>query len=76
MTPELTQICDINAKEQLDFRPYLNEDPVTVVTTDSMQKCCEFFRKMHLRVLLVLDPSNGQLAGVITRQDLFKWLDL
>ena len=76
MTPELTQICDKNAKEQVDFRPYINENPVTVFTTDSMLKCCEFFRKMHLRFLLVLEPTDGSLAGVICRQDLFKWLDL
>ena len=62
--------------EQIDFRPYCNDNPMTVVTTDSINKCCELFRKMHLRHLTVINPRSGVVEGIITRQDLFTWLDL
>ena len=60
----------------IDFRPYIIENPYTVVTTDYLQKCLDLFRKMHLRHLIVLHPADGQIKGILTRQDLFKWLDL
>jgi hypothetical protein len=53
--------------EKIDFRPYSNDNPMTVVTTDSMQKCCELFRKMHLRHLTVIHPGTGKVEGMITR---------
>jgi CBS domain-containing protein len=60
----------------VDFRPYSNEDPMTVVPTNTMLKCCELFRKMHLRHLPVIDRFSGKVVGMITRQDLFMWMDL
>jgi hypothetical protein len=65
ITPEITGIMEKNPKEQLDFRPYVNENPISVVTTDSMFKVCDFFRKMHLRCLCVNDPENGNLVGFL-----------
>ena len=63
-------------RERIDFRPYTNDNPMTVVTTDALLKCCELFRKMHLRHLCVINAGSGKVEGIITRQDLFKWLDL
>ena len=54
----------------------MNDDPFFVVTTDRLPKCAALFREMHLRHLVVLDPTTGTLEGIITRQDLFTWLDL
>ena len=70
------KILEDNMDAQLDFRPYMNDNPITCVTTDGITKCVELFRKMHLRHLMVLHPMNGKLQGMITRQDLFQWLDL
>ena len=65
-----------NLDQKVDFRPYLIENPVTVFTTDPLAKCVDFFRKMHLRHMVVIERKNGMLAGIITRQDLFNYLDL
>ena len=51
-------------------------NPVTVFTTDSIINCVQLFRSMSLRHLLVIHPSDAKLRGVITRQDLFKYMDL
>ena len=61
---------------KLDFRPYMILNPVTVFTTDSIINCVQLFRSMALRHLLVIHPSDAKLRGVITRQDLFKYMDL
>lgn len=49
---------------------------MTVSVQDSILKCIEVFRKMHLRHLCVIHPIGGKLTGIITRQDLFLWMDL
>lgn len=54
----------------------MNDNVMTVTTNDSLFKCAELFRKMHLRHLCVTHPLTGKLAGIITRKDIFKWLDL
>ena len=56
-----------NKGEKIDMRPYLIENPVTVFTTDPLLKCVDFFRKMHLRHMVVIERNNGMLAGIITR---------
>ena len=60
----------------LDFRPYMNETPVICSTCDSFKVVLETFRKMNLRHMPVLDSRDGKLKGMITRQDLFRWLDI
>lgn len=73
---EVRKIMIASLEEKIDFRPYCNDNPMTVVTTDSMLKCCDLFRKMHLRHLTVINASTTKVEGMITRQDLFQWLDL
>ena len=65
-----------NQEEQIDFRPYMIENPITVFTVDQLQKCVDLFRKMHVRHMLVLHPRSSKLVGMITRKDLFKYMDL
>jgi CBS domain-containing protein len=60
----------------VDFRPYMISNPFTVTTTDNLEKCVAIFRFMHLRHLPVLHPGTGKLRGIITRQDLFRFMDL
>jgi len=56
-----------NQDEYLDFRPYMNDNPMTVNIADSIHKCTDVFRKMHLRHLCVIHPIGGKLEGIITR---------
>lgn len=44
-------------------------------TTDYISKCLDYMRKFHMRHIPVLHPADGKLKGIITRQDLFKWID-
>ena len=40
---------------------------------DKFYKVLEQFRINHCRHLMVLDPANGALRGVITRKDIFAY---
>jgi len=62
--------------QYLDFRPYMIDNPYKVVTNDYLNKVVDVFRKMDLRHLLVVNPDNGKLKGVITRKDIFRWMEL
>ena len=73
---EIQQVLDKRKDELVDFRPYMNDNPMTVVSTDSISKCLALFRNMQLRHLCVIHPVYGTLVGIITRQDLFTWLDM
>lgn len=55
------------ADQRVDFRPYMNDTPTCVLTTDSLEHCVRLFRSMALRHMCVLLPNSGKLAGIITR---------
>jgi CBS domain-containing protein len=76
VTREVKSVCEYYENYMVDLRPYLIESPVTVFTTDSLKNCVELMRNMYLRHLIVISPVDGSLQGIITRQDLFLWLDL
>ena len=59
--PQDMQVCDTYPSEQIDLRPYMIENPYTVFTTDKLEKCVSIFRKMHLRHLVVIHPSSGNI---------------
>jgi CBS domain-containing protein len=65
----------LNPEAMIDFRPYMVTNPVQVVATDPLLKCSDLFRKMHVRHLIVVD-LNGAHIGIITRADIFTYLDL
>jgi CBS domain-containing protein len=73
---EVLNTLRLNKGESIDFRPYIIENPITVFLNDPLIKLVDLFRKMHLRHMIVIDPKNGKLSGIITRQDLFMYLDL
>jgi predicted transcriptional regulator len=70
------QILDEFSNEKIDFRPYMNDTPTTVCTTDNFPYIVRVFRALALRHLVVLMPNSGKIAGIITRQDLFLWMDI
>ena len=72
----LDHIVDEYAEEWLDLRPYMWEDPIKVSVYAKIKDVLELFRMHHLRHLIVVDPSDGQLAGIVTRKDLFAYMSL
>lgn len=76
MTPEVEQICHDHECDLIDLRPYMIENPEKCQKYDFLPKILSRFRHMHLRHLCVVNPTNGLLDGVITRQDIFRWMPL
>ena len=76
MTPEIRQICEAHSDSMIDLRPYMIENPEKCQRYDFLPKVLARFRHMHLRHLCVVNPNDGSLDGVITRQDIFLWMPL
>ena len=57
-------------EEWLDLRPYIIEFPQKVSRFSKLSKALELFRTYHLRHLIVINPKDDSLAGIITRKDL------
>ena len=60
-------------EEWIDLRPYMIESPMTVSVHDKFYRVLEQFRINHCRHMMVIDPANGALRGVITRKDIFSY---
>ena len=52
------------------------ENPIKVSVYAKMKDVLELFRMHHLRHLIVVNPNDGQLAGIVTRKDLFAYMGL
>ena len=72
----LENIVDEYAEEWLDLRPYMIENPIKVSVYAKMKDVLELFRMHHLRHLIVVNPNDGSLAGIVTRKDLFAYMSL
>lgn len=72
-TEVLENVIEDCHEEWIDLRPYMVESPMTVSVHDKFYKVLEQFRINHCRHLLVIDPANGALRGVITRKDVFNY---
>lgn len=60
--------------QTIDLKPIMTVRPHTVFEEDSIQKCLDVFRLMNLRHLPVLEEGTGVVKGIITRQDIFKYM--
>ena len=67
VTEDILTICEYYKSYKIDFRPYIIENPICIFTTTSIVNCLELFRRMALRHLLVIHPTNAKLRGIITR---------
>lgn len=76
MTKDLINLPSKTGDRLIDLRPYMIDNPFKVSTNDYLNKCVNLFRSMNLRHLLVVHPGTGQLKGIITRKDLFRWMDI
>ena len=72
----LNDICDNYMDEMIDVRPYMWEYPFTVTVHDTVEKCLNIFILNHLRHLPVVNPVDGACIGMITRKDLFAYVNL
>ena len=61
--------------EWLDLRPYMIENPIKISVDTKLQDALELFYLLHLRHLIVTDPHNGKIAGIVTRQDLYAYME-
>lgn len=68
------EILDDNQSEFFDLRPYIIEFPQKLSRYAKLSKALEMFRTYHLRHLLVINPKDDTLAGIITRKDLDAFL--
>jgi len=59
-----------NDEEWIDLRPYMIEFPQKISRFAKVSKALEIFRTYHLRHLLIINPMDDTLAGIITRKDL------
>ena len=71
----LDEIIDKHSEKWVDLRPYMIEHPFKVSIYCKCAEVLELFRLHHLRHLLVVNPNNGELDGIITRKDLFTYLN-
>uniref|UniRef100_A0A7S3N344 CBS domain-containing protein n=1 Tax=Strombidium inclinatum TaxID=197538 RepID=A0A7S3N344_9SPIT len=62
--------------ERMDLRPYMIESPFVCTTTDKFQKVLDIFRANQLRQICVINPVDGSLQGVISREDIFAYMSL
>jgi len=65
-----------NPDELIDLRPYMVVHPFTMAPHDHLERACDLFRHHHLRHLVVINPGNGKIVGIVTRKDLFKYMHL
>lgn len=68
-------ICNFNKEikelNHVDFTGIINECPLTVSSSTTLEYVLEVFAKLGPRYMLVED--NGLLAGIITRKDLLRY---
>ncbi len=69
----ILDVIEENFEEWIDLRPYMIEAPMQVTVHDKFYKVLDQFRINHCRHMMVVDPSNGTLKGVITRKDIFAY---
>ena len=58
------------------MRPYKIESPFVCFTTDRIQKVLDIYRYNQLRQICVINPVDGSLQGLISREDLFAFMSL
>lgn len=72
----LQKIIPEYGDEWVDLRPYMIENPIKISVDTKLQDALELFYLLHLRHLIVTDPHNGKIAGIVTRQDLYAYMDV
>ena len=58
--------------EWIDLRPYMIELPIKLSRFNTLSKALEQFQNYHLRHLVIVNPTDDSLAGILTRTDFDK----
>ena len=72
-TDVIANVIEDCHEEWIDLRPYMVESPISVSVHDKFYRVLEQFRINHCRHMMVIDPANGALKGIITRKDIFAY---
>ena len=64
-------LCEQAPDKLIDLRPYMIETAEHCTRFDFFPQLVNRFRHLHLRHLIVVNPQNNRLEGIITRQDIF-----
>ena len=51
------------------------ENPIKISVNTTLEDALELFYLLHLRHLIVTDPHNGKIAGIVTRKDIFVYME-
>ena len=70
------ETCDEHYEEFLNVGPFMNWKPFVVGENTELQKLLSIFRLMNLRHLPVTANEDGRIKGMLTRKDIFKYLEL
>ena len=70
----LEHIIPYYEDEFVDLRPYMIENPISVSVDTKLKDALELFYLLHLRHLIITDPEDGTLAGIVTRKDIFAYM--
>jgi CBS domain-containing protein len=73
---EVKEIVEMHGDKLVDLRPYMIEEPHVIFKTDKLPKVLDLFRHFHLRALPVIDPNDGTPVAVLTRSDIFSYMNL
>ncbi len=58
--------------DYVDFRPWIDQTPITLSPTLPVEIVLEIFKKMGLRYALI--SNHGRLCGIVTKKDLLRHL--
>ena len=72
---EVEDIVNSNQDATIDLRPYMNLRPHMVTDTSTLGRVAELFHMMSLRHLPVVSSYDNSIVGIITRKDIFKYVD-
>lgn len=73
---EFQGLCEEHSDEFLNISNFMNYKPFVVNENTELQKILSIFRLMNLRHLPVTANEDGRLKGILTRKDIFKYLEI
>ena len=71
----LEKIIPNYGDEWLDLRPYMCENPIKISMETTLKDALELVTNLNLRHLIVINPRDGKIAGIVTRKDLFAYME-
>lgn len=67
MDEVIKDICEKNKDRMIDLRPYMIENVHKCTRFDYLPLVLNSFRFHHVRHMVVVNPINNKLEGIITR---------